>query len=92
MKEIPQWDIVIEFHPSKRGWGACFQETTMGGPWTVEEQELSINYLELLAAFLGLQTFASSKRKVAILLRLDNMIAMTYLNKMGSPTQTVSPD
>ena len=83
--EIPRWDLVIESDASKKGWGACIQGTATGGSWTVEEQERSINYLELLAAFLGLQTFASSKRKTAILLRLDNVTAMAYLNKMGGP-------
>ena len=57
----------------------------MGGYWIVEEQEQSINSLELLVTFLGLQTFTSTKRKVVILLRLNNVTTMAYLNKMGGP-------
>ena len=52
--EIPQWDLVLESDASKMGWGACSQGISAGGPWTAEEQKHSINYLELLAAFLGL--------------------------------------
>ena len=83
--EIPQWDVVIESDASKRGWGACLEETSTGGLWTEQEQQHSINYLELLASFLGLQTFVSSRRDIAILLRLDNVSAIAYLNKMGGP-------
>ena len=83
--EIPQWDMIIESDASKLGWGACTQDVQTGGPWTLQEQHHSINYLELLASFLGLQTFASSKRKTAVLLRLDNVTAIAYLNKMGGP-------
>ena len=51
--EIPRWDLVIESDASEKGWGACIQGTVTWGSWTVEEQEQSINYLELLAAFSG---------------------------------------
>lgn len=83
--EIPQWHLVIESDASKRGWGACSQGTSTGGPWTEKEQLHSINYLKLLAAFLGLQTFASSRRDIAVLLRIDNVTAIAYVNKMGGP-------
>ena len=36
------------------------------------QQQHSINYLELLAAFLGLQMFMLSKKDIAILLRRDS--------------------
>ena len=80
-QEIPQWDIVIESDASKRGWGAHCQETSTGGAWMREESQHSINYLELMAAFL--QTFAPMKKNMAILLRINNITVIAYLNKVG---------
>lgn len=87
--EIPQWDLIIESDAPKMGWRVWSQGTSTGGPWTGEEQQHSINYLELLAAFLGLQTFVASKKDIAILLRLDNVTAIAYLNKMGGRTPII---
>ena len=41
-----------------------------------------INYLELLAAFLAVQCFAKQKY-ITILLKMDSVTAVTYINKMG---------
>ena len=46
-------------------------------------EELHINYLELLAAFLALKSFARQERSISILLWLDNVTAIAFLNKMG---------
>ena len=42
-----------------------------------------INYLELLAAFYVLQTFAANAQHIHLQLKLDNSIAISYKNKMG---------
>ena len=55
----------------------------MGGPWVPLERSHHINYLELLATFLALKTFATNTHNQAILLRLDNVTAMASLNRMG---------
>ena len=81
--QITQWDLTIESDASMRGWGASCQGTTTGGPWTAGEKMNSINYLELLAAFLALQSFASNMESVRILLRIDNITAIAFLNRMG---------
>ena len=44
---------------------------------------MSHNYLELLAAFLALQCFAKHSHNAAILIRLDSVMAVTYINKLG---------
>ena len=59
-----------------------------GGLWTQEEQTHHINYLELLAVFLALRTFARDRHSVAILLRMDNVTAIAFVNKMGGPHST----
>ena len=69
------------------GWGATNMITHTGGRWN--EQELSkaknngINYLETLAAFLGLKSLCSDMNNCHILLRSDNTTAVAYINAMG---------
>uniref|UniRef100_A0A1Y1N1R8 Reverse transcriptase domain-containing protein n=2 Tax=Photinus pyralis TaxID=7054 RepID=A0A1Y1N1R8_PHOPY len=68
---------------SKTGWGVCCQGKTARGVWTVFEQTLHINSLELLAAFYGLICFAFDYSNCEILLRIDNKTAIAYINKFG---------
>ena len=63
--------------------GSESQQPSTGSPWTPEETTHHINYLELLAAFLALKTFATNSQGKAILLRLDNVTAIAFLNRMG---------
>lgn len=49
----------------------------------MEEALHHINYLELLAAFLTLQSFAKHSHNITIQLRLDSATAVTYINKLG---------
>ena len=81
--QIVQWDMVIESDASTLGWGASLNNTSTGGPWAPQERSYHINYLELLAAFLALKTFATNTYNKAILLRLDNVTAIAFLNRMG---------
>ena len=41
------------------------------------------NYLELLAAFLALQTFVRDKTNLTVFIQIDSVTAMTYINKKG---------
>ena len=81
--QINCWDLTIESDASTNGWGASCQGNNTGGPWTPQEKTFHINYLELLAAFLALKSFARQERSISILLRLDNVTAIAFLNKMG---------
>ena len=47
----PPPDLVIETDASLSGWGATCQELRTRGLWSVEEQKMHINALELLAVF-----------------------------------------
>jgi len=47
----PRPDLVIETDASLLGWGARCQDLCTGGLWSVEEQQMHINALELLAVF-----------------------------------------
>ena len=80
--------LTIESDASRTGWGATCKEVRTGGPWSEEEQRWHINCLETQAAFLAVKCFAKDRNSISILLRLDNTIAVSYINNLGG---TVSP-
>ena len=81
--------MIIDSNASLQGWGArCGIQTTRGA-WSQKEVTLHINCLELLAATLAVQSFTKNKFKLNILLRIDNTIAVAYINHLGG---TVSRD
>lgn len=82
--KVEKWDLTILSDASKIGWGATCRGKNTGGPWTTEEAIFHINYLELLAAFFALKSFASQVENASILLRLDNVTAIAFINKMGA--------
>jgi len=75
--------MTIESDASNLGWGARQGELQTGGRWSLAETSHHINYLELLAAFLALQCFAKHSRGITIQMKLDNVTAVTYINKLG---------
>ncbi len=62
------------------GWGAVFNENSTGGPWFEKEKSHHINYLEMLALFLGLTPMYNTHVRVI----LDNTTAIAVLNHMGT--------
>ena len=68
---------------SNLGWGATSQGIRAGGPWSRTESKMHINCLEALAASLAVKCFVRDSRSVTVLLRMDNMNAVTYVNKLG---------
>lgn len=65
------------------GWGAVCYDAKINGKWKPTEKQFHINHLELLAAFLGLKSFVNNESDCAILLRIDNTTAISYINRMG---------
>ena len=82
-----QASIEIRTDASGQGWGATNLISNTGGRWNAQERERAtgneINYLEMLAAGLGLRSFCSDTKDTHVLLRLDNTTAVAYLNNMG---------
>lgn len=76
--------LVTESDASLKGWGASVEGVSTGGDWTTEEMEFSINWLELKAAFLTLQTFCAQMRDTHIRLMIDNTTAVACINKVAS--------
>ena len=79
--------VTIESDASNKGWGAVLEgQTRTGGVWTAEEAAHHINYLEFLAAFLAIKAFGKDWRDKAVLLRLDNITAVSHINHKGGTT------
>lgn len=55
----------------------------MHGVWNSPQVNKDIHYLELLASFNGLKSFAKQFTNCEILLRIDNTTAIAYINRMG---------
>lgn len=68
---------------SLTGWGAYCNQMSAHGFWGVVEREHHINYLELLAAHLALKSFADDLKDCGVLLRINNSVAISYINRMG---------
>lgn len=77
------YELEIFTDASRTGWGAVCSNMRTNGHWNENELKFHINYLELQAAFLGLKCFAQNKFNCAILIRIDNTTAISYVNRMG---------
>ena len=76
--------LQITTDASSSGWGAECQGISTGGQWSFVEAQQHVNYLELYAAFLGLQTFVKNKYHMHIRLGLDNTTGVSVINHMGT--------
>ena len=81
----PQHDNRSESDSSKVGWGAHCNGVSTGGLWSQSEQFLYINCLELLVGSFAIKCFAKDKTNIHIQLLMDNVTALTFINKMGEP-------
>lgn len=78
-----KFDLEIYTDASTTGWGAACGPEKTGGFWSEEESSKHINYLEILAIYFGLKSFANDRKNCDILLRVDNTTAISYVNRMG---------
>jgi hypothetical protein len=76
-------DVSITTDASRTGWGATCGTLSTGGAWSAEETAFHINYLELKAAFLALQSFVNDRLYIHVMLYLDNTSAIAYINRQG---------
>lgn len=75
--------MTIYTDASRTGWGASNGIKKVFGFWSPLELKFHINYLELFAIKLALDSLASEVSNCQILLRVDNTTALSYINKMG---------
>ena len=80
----PPPSLIITSDASHVGWGAACSNISTGGTWSVRESQYHINYLEILAAFFTLKTFAKSSQDDHVRLMIDNTTAVSSINLMGT--------
>ena len=81
----PDPEIIMYTDSSSFGWGAVISESShrTSGLWSLEEQALHINVLELKACKLALLALCSEARHVHIRVMTDNTTTCAYINKFG---------
>ena len=65
------------------GVGATNGQDQTGRLWSAVESAHRINYLELLAVFLALKSFEKDLSHCTVLVKSDNILAVTYINQKG---------
>ena len=76
-------NLMLTTDASTRGWRAVCGNNSTGGLWRLEEQRNHMNYLELKAVLLGLQSLCSVINGKHILVQCDNTTTVSYINAMG---------
>ena len=77
-------DVRIETDTSKVDWGAICREAKTGGHWSPQERCLHINCLELQAGAFAIKSFLKDLSNVHVHLKMENQMAVAYINKMGT--------
>lgn len=85
-------DISVNTDASRLGWGGVCQDIRTGGEWSLEEQEFHINYLELKAVLLTLQSLAANLREKHVRVFVDNSTAVSTINMMGTSHSMANND
>lgn len=80
---VPKHDFELFSDSSSSGWGGVLGNQKVSGVWDFSERKAHINFLELKASFLSLKSLCSHLSNVHIRIFLDNVVAVTYLEKMG---------
>jgi hypothetical protein len=78
-------DMVISTDASGLGFGYCDKKNNLsgGGMWSADERDRHINYLEILAAWLGLKALCAKEQNKHIRIMIDNQTAVCYIREMG---------
>lgn len=77
--------LVLHTDASLKGYGACIKEQNAetSGVWSVHEQNLHINVLELKACHLALLALCHARSNIHIRIYTDNTTCCAYINKFG---------
>lgn len=83
MQAFQWWSFckVVFEDASLRGWEALFGGVVVWGVWTSAQNQLHINHLEMLAAFLAMKIFRHVLTGQCVLIRMDNTTVVSYINK-----------
>ena len=73
----------IETDSCKTGWGAVRGDAKTAGTWTVEEQSLNVNILEMRASLYGLMALCDKVENAHIRVWSDSFTGVKYINARG---------
>ena len=76
-------DLIIHTDASMAGWGASILQRQASGRWGKEEEDLSINVLEIRAIRLALVEFEDIIQEKRVGIMADNTSALSYLLNEG---------
>ena len=79
---IKRFSVRMVTDASLRGWGVVSGSHAIHGIWNYDDPQ-KIDELELLAVLLALKNLPVNFRHAHISLRIDNQVAMAYVNNMG---------
>ena len=83
----------METDASLVGWGAYSHASSFTqGRWSVSESRCHINYLELMAVFLGIKALFPDSSNFSLLVLCDNVSAVGYINHKGGTKSRVLCD
>ena len=77
--------LTLKCDSSLEGWGSVIENSPLvaNGRWSYSESMCHINYLEIKAVLLGLQTLCTDLTNCNIKVLSDNQTAVSYLRNMG---------
>jgi hypothetical protein len=78
-----QYQAQLFTDASDTGWGAALAGLQAKGHWSINEAAESINWRELTAVGLALQSFIMELQGKVVQVQSDNMVVVSYINKMG---------
>ena len=79
--------MLIASDASMKGWGVFCREQETGDPWPNLEARKRINALQLKAGKFAILTFRKMFPDEKVFhLQMDNMVALSYIKKMGVNT------
>lgn len=74
----------LSTHTCNDCWGMVYVGKKTRGAWSNSEKEHHINYLKLLALFLGLKLFFADTLDSHVRLMIDNSTSVSVINHMGT--------
>ena len=78
-----QIDLQLFTDASDSGWGGVCEKYEAAGPWTTAVKQTSINYRELLAVFLCIQSFQDKLANKCVQILTDNVTTVACINNLG---------
>ena len=84
----PVPEVTVTSDASMHGWGASFEGQTIAGRWRDVHAKRHINWLEMEAVRLTIESQASRWRNKAVRFLIDNRTTVAYITKQGGTSSS----